>query len=395
MPVNHQGIEHLYIHVPFCKSRCVYCDFYLELEKHGAVFPYVAALKREIQDRFASLETPVLKKPLQTLYFGGGTPSLLTASQVGEILQGIQACQAFSSDCEITFELNPDDAQSPLDAYLEAGINRFSIGVQSLNDDELKKLSRRHNAQTAKARIHQIAQLMGETANISIDLMYGIPTQSLASWQATVKEACNLPIQHISMYGLQLEAGTALETLAKKAPKQYPLPSDDEHVIFYEWAVDYLAEQGFHRYEASNFAKAGFESRHNLAYWQQKNVLAFGPSAHGYVHPTRYSVPSDLKAYTDFSQVSDITQETAVSDVERFENLLIFGLRLTQVGVKASTLKEACPSPELWKQVEALLAKKIAQGQVVKREGAYLLHPAWIPRMNSVLSDFVGLDAPH
>jgi oxygen-independent coproporphyrinogen-3 oxidase len=391
MPVNHQGIEHTYIHVPFCKSRCVYCDFYLELEKHGGISAYVDALNREINARFSSLETSVLKKPLQTLYFGGGTPSLLTASQVREILQGIQAFQAFSSDCEITFELNPDDTQSPLDAYLEAGINRFSVGVQSLNDDELKKLSRRHNAQTAKARIYELAHAMGQSANISVDLMYGIPTQSLASWQATVKEACDLPIQHISMYGLQLEAGTALETLAKKAPKHYPLPTDEEHVTFYEWAVNYLAEQGFQRYEASNFAKEGFESRHNLAYWQQKNVLAFGPSAHGYMHPTRYSVPSDLKAYSSFSQVSDITQEEAVSDVERFENLLIFGLRLTQGGVTASTLKDACPSPELWKQVEALLAEKIAQGQVVKRAGAYFLHPSWIPRMNSVLSDFVSL----
>ena len=391
MTVNRHGLEHLYIHVPFCKSRCVYCDFYLELEKNGGISAYVDALNREIHARFSDLGSVILKKSLQTLYFGGGTPSLLKASQVGEILQGIQAFQSFSSDCEITFELNPDDAQSSLADYLEAGVNRFSVGVQSLNNDELKKLSRRHDAETAKARIHQIAQLMGETANISVDLMYGIPTQSLASWQATVKSACDLPIQHISMYGLQLEAGTALETLAKKAPKHYPLPTDEEHVIFYEWAVDYLAEHGFHRYEASNFAKEGFESRHNLAYWQQKNVLAFGPSAHGYVHPTRYSVVSDLKAYTAFSQVAEITQEEAVSDVERFENLLIFGLRLSQAGVTASTLQDACPSSELWNHVEAVLDEKIAQGQVVKREDAYLLHPAWIPRMNSVLCDFVGL----
>jgi oxygen-independent coproporphyrinogen-3 oxidase len=391
MIANRHGIEHLYIHVPFCKSRCVYCDFYLELEKHGGISAYVEALNREIFHRFMFLEADALKKPLHTVYFGGGTPSLLTASQVGEILQGIQAFQAFASDCEITFELNPDDTPSTLEAYLEAGINRFSIGVQSLNNDELKKLSRRHNTQTAKQRIHDLAKCMGRTANISVDLMYGIPTQSLASWQATVKSACDLPIQHISMYGLQLEAGTALETLAKKAPKHYPLPSDDEHVIFYEWAVDYLAEHGFHRYEASNFAKEGFESRHNLAYWQQKNVLAFGPSAHGYVHPTRYSVASDLKAYMAFSTLAEITEETAVSDVERFENLLIFGLRLTQAGVTASILEEACPSSELWNHVEALLDEKIAQGQVVKREGAYLLHPAWIPRMNSVLCDFVGL----
>jgi oxygen-independent coproporphyrinogen-3 oxidase len=391
MSVNDHGIEHLYIHVPFCKSRCVYCDFYLELEKHRGVFAYVDTLKREIYARFSDLGSTVLKTPLYTVYFGGGTPSLLNASQVGEMLQGIQAFQAFASDAEITFELNPDDAQSPLDDYLAAGINRFSIGVQSFNDDELKKLSRRHDAQTAIQRIHDLATLMGETANISVDLMYGIPTQSLASWQATVQEACDLPIQHISMYGLQLEAGTALETLAKKAPKHYPLPTDEEHVIFYEWAVDYLAEQGFHRYEASNFAKRGFESRHNLAYWQQKNVLAFGPSAHGYVHPTRYSVASDLKAYTAFSTLAEMTEETAVSDVERFENVLIFGLRLTQAGVTASNLKEACPSSKLWSHVDALLDEKIAQGQVVKREGAYLLHPAWIPRMNSVLCDFVGL----
>ncbi|MCE2930684.1 MAG: radical SAM protein, partial [Vampirovibrionales bacterium] len=149
MIANRHGIEHLYIHVPFCKSRCVYCDFYLELEKHGGISAYVEALNREIFHRFMFLEADALKKPLHTVYFGGGTPSLLTASQVGEILQGIQAFQAFASDCEITFELNPDDTPSTLEAYLEAGINRFSIGVQSLNNDELKKLSRRHNTQTA------------------------------------------------------------------------------------------------------------------------------------------------------------------------------------------------------------------------------------------------------
>jgi oxygen-independent coproporphyrinogen-3 oxidase len=391
MPLNLHGVEHLYIHVPFCKSRCVYCDFYVQLEKHGGIPAYLKALTREIHARFSASNAQVLRSPLQTIYFGGGTPSLLTALEVGSIVKEIEAFQAFSASAEITFELNPDDLTSPLEAYLVLGINRFSVGVQSFNNEELKKLSRRHNVQTAQKRILDLAQVMGHSANISVDLMYGIPTQSFTSWQASVKSACDLPIQHISMYGLQLEAGTALETLSIKAPKQYPLPTEEEHVLFYEWAVEYLAQQGFHRYEASNFAKKGFESRHNLAYWQQKNVLALGPSAHGYVHPTRYSVPSDLRTYTDFSQVSEITQETAVSDVERFENLLIFGLRLTQVGVKASTLKEACPSPALWRHVEALLTEKIAQGQVEKRNDAYTLHPAWIPRMNSVLCDFVGL----
>jgi oxygen-independent coproporphyrinogen-3 oxidase len=391
MPLNLHGVEHLYIHVPFCKSRCVYCDFYVQLEKHGGIPAYLEALIREIHARYSVLSEESLSVPLQTLYFGGGTPSLLTALEVGTILKEIQAFQTFSPTAEITFELNPDDLTSPLEAYLALGINRFSVGVQSFNNEELKKLSRRHHAQTAQQRIVDLAEIMGDSANISVDLMYGIPTQTFVTWQASVKIACDLPIQHISMYGLQLEAGTALETLSTKAPKQYPLPTEEEHVLFYEWAVDYLAQQGFQRYEASNFARKGFESRHNLAYWQQKNVLAFGPSAHGYVHPTRYSIANDLKAYTAFSHLAEITEESNVSAVEAFENLLIFGLRLTQAGVQTSSLKEACPSSALWKKVEALLAQKMEQGQIQKKHDAYVLHPAWIARMNTVLCDFVGL----
>ena len=385
-------IEHLYIHVPFCKSRCVYCDFYLELEKYGGISAYLDALIREMTLRFTS-PNAVSSKPLETLYFGGGTPSLLTAIQVSQIIQHIQSFQAFTQDPELTFELNPDDISNPINAYLEAGITRFSVGIQSLNNEELQKLSRRHRAETAKQCIQVVAESMGDRANISVDLMYGIPTQCFQSWQETVKEACQLPIQHISMYGLQLESNTALEILAKKAPQHYPLPNDEAHVLFYEWAVDYLAEQGFQRYEASNFTKPGFESRHNLAYWRQKNVLAFGPSAHGYVHPTRYSVASDLKKYSLFRNLDEITQIETISDIERFENLLIFGLRLTEEGVKIALLKKACPSPRLWAFVESLLTEKVKQGQIQKINGGYTLHPAWIPRMNSVLCDFIGLTA--
>ena len=386
---------HLYLHVPFCHSRCLYCDFYLELAKYGGISAYCDALLREIAGRFTIRareggSNPL--RPLQTLYFGGGTPSLLNATQVRSILQAIAKEVPFDPHVEITFELNPDDAESPLDAYLDAGINRFSVGVQSLNPQELKKLSRRHQKETVLHQIHALADLMKEKVNISIDLMYGIPLQSFSSWQDTVKEACQLPIQHISMYGLQVEAGTALETLRKKVPHHYPLPSEEEEVLFYEWAVSYLADAGFERYEVSNFARRGFESRHNLAYWQQKDVLACGPSAHGYQHPWRYQVPSDLKAYQRYQNLEDITLKEAVSEWERLENLLIFGLRMTQAGVSLNTLKEACPHEDAWPWLSAYLDSWVDQGYLRYEEEHLCLAPQWISCMNTVLKEFMGLE---
>lgn len=387
-------MQHVYLHVPFCRSRCVYCDFYFELEKYGTLPTFLEALHREIIARYELLSSPLA--PLQTLYLGGGTPSLLSASEVGDILKSIQTFQAFAPDAEMTFELNPDDCTSSIEDYLKAGINRFSVGVQSFQADELKKLSRRHSPEQAKNVIHQVAALMGNQrsgmqANISIDLMYGIPIQNLASWQDTVKQACELPIQHISMYGLQLEAGTALEMLVKKAPHLYLLPSDEAHVEWYEWAVTYLHQQGFQRYEASNFAKEGFESRHNLAYWQQKDVLAFGPSAHGVVHPWRYEVPADLQAYHQWQTLEDITHRSFVSEVERVENLLIFGLRLTQEGVSFCVLQEACPTQAIWEEVQSLLQKHLDAGYLESTPRGVKLASVWIPKMNNVLCDFIGL----
>ena len=390
-------MQHVYLHVPFCRSRCVYCDFYFELEKYSGLPAFLEALHREIIARYEGLSNDLsrlknpLKNPLQTLYFGGGTPSLLSGDEVARILQRIQTFQAFATDAEITFELNPDDCTSSVEDYLKAGINRFSVGVQSFDVAELKKLSRRHSPEQAKNVIHQLASVMGRQANISLDLMYGIPIQTFASWQDTVKQACELPIQHISMYGLQLEPETALETLVKKAPHLYPLPSDEAHVEWYEWAVEYLEQHGFQRYEASNFAKEGFESQHNLAYWRQKDVLAFGPSAHGVVHPWRYEVPADLKAYHHWQTLEEITHRSFVPEVERLENLIVFGLRLTKEGIALETIQQACPTHAHWEEVQALLQAHLNTGHLESTLRGVKLASAWIPKMNSVLCDFIGL----
>jgi len=303
------------------------------LQKHaqqdGGQQAFIDGLLREIDQRWAQPQTPL--SSINGLYVGGGTPSLLPASAYKTIFNHINQYVPFAPEAEITLEVNPLGISDSPEAYLEVGFNRVSVGVQSFNDAELKKLSRIHNAQQAETQIRQLSR--AGFKNISLDLMYGIPLQTEASWKETLHKAMRLNPQHISMYGLKIERGTPLHTLVNKG--FYAVPDDEAHVALYESALEHLAENGLYQYEFSNFARPGYQSRHNLNYWNNQPFWAFGPSAHGYINGVRYENQRSLAQWLENPVNS---KEHLCSTQEKLENTLIFGLRKTE-GVHIPSLE--------------------------------------------------------
>jgi oxygen-independent coproporphyrinogen III oxidase len=374
----------VYLHVPFCASHCIYCDFYVVLEKHAQAFggqqAFLDALILEIHSRLTTLASDKPLTPIKTLYVGGGTPSLLSPDAYKTLFKAFKAHTAFETTAEITLEVNPNDLHFPVSDYREAGFNRVSVGIQSLQPAELKKLSRRHTPEQAMACVRTLQA--GGFDNISIDLMYGIPEQRIDSWRDTLKRAIALNVQHISMYGLQLEVGTPLATLVEK--NAYTIPEDEQTVAMYFEALTTLETAGFHRYEFSNLAQPGYESRHNLSYWHQQESVAFGPSATGYVNHNRYKNVADLKTY-----LADPLQSTShhVSVQEKLENTLIFGLRMAK-GVHIPTV-EATFGIDFRKEYGQALLKHMDTGYLEWENNWLKLPVKAIPVSNTILAEFI------
>jgi len=331
---------YIYLHVPFCVSHCIYCDFYVVLEKYGGKEAYVDALCREIDLRFSSIDCSRFPTGIKTLYVGGGTPSLLPSSAYRRIFETLNHYLLFAADAEITLEANPganrsEMADSP-EHYKEVGFNRVSVGIQSLNNMELKKLSRLHSAEEAKRFVQKLQGAGWE--NISIDLMYGIPCQTMATWRETLSQAVALNVQHVSMYGLKIEENTPLEKLTSLASARgaYPLPEEDEIVAMYHEGLNTLEKAGFTRYEFSNLAQSARESRHNLNYWDNGDFLALGVAAHGYWDGMRYENVRDLQQYLQNPLQGE---QLSCPPQERLENAIIFGLRKAQ-GIHIPSLEK-------------------------------------------------------
>lgn len=272
-------IKSAYIHIPFCKQKCKYCSF-VSFPCTEKIVGYVYALLKDIDSNYN-------KDELKTLYFGGGTPSLLETTYLKKIINKFN----LAVDSEVTIELNPDDVSLEyLKKVKEIGFNRLSIGVQTFDDKILKLIGRRHNSEQAINAI-KLAKQAGFT-NISIDLIYGLPTQSLESLKKDLDIIQSLQIQHISTYGLKIEE----EAYWGKYPPE-KLPDEDFQADMYLEINNYLEKYNYKRYEISNFALIGFESRHNLNYWNNKEYYGFGVSAHGYVDSIRYSNYCTLDEY--------------------------------------------------------------------------------------------------
>ncbi len=264
----------LYLHIPFCEHKCIYCDFY-SIENLKVIDAYLNALDCEIgmyAERAAG-------ENFGTIYFGGGTPSLLSPAQLGRILSRLYSRYSITPDAEITVETNPGTIdKQKLKEYRALGINRLSIGIQSFHEDELAFLTRIHSAREAKECVH-VAHQVGFD-NVSLDLIFALPNQSVRRWQANLYQAVELEPQHISAYSLIVERGTPLARMV--AAKQVsPVPVEKD-ALMYETTMDLLAAEGYEHYEVSNYARPGYRSRHNSNYWNHTNYLAFGPSAHSF-----------------------------------------------------------------------------------------------------------------
>ncbi|MGN0183815.1 MAG: radical SAM family heme chaperone HemW [Aristaeellaceae bacterium] len=280
----------IYIHVPFCARKCAYCDFASFAGREDAWEDYFAALRAEMDawaDRLRAYEA-------RSVFFGGGTPSLVPAAYIANALNHLRRMLPFAPDCEITLEANPGTLTAEkLETYRRAGVSRLSIGVQSFDAALLRNLGRIHTPEQAVEAVRMAADT-GFT-NLSIDLMYALPGQSMEQWSDTLAQAVSLPVKHISAYSLIVEPGTGMERRVECGEAN--IPDDDLVNEMQRMAVQRLAEHGLARYEISNFAVPGYESRHNLTYWQDGDYLGLGSAAHSLVENERFSNPPELERY--------------------------------------------------------------------------------------------------
>ena len=316
----------LYIHIPFCAKRCLYCDFFSNTEmKYKA--SYIQAIIEEMKQR----QGYIGDEPIETIYFGGGTPSQLTASDFQQIFDAIHTLFNMSRSQEITLEANPDDMTPEYIASLRSlPFNRISMGVQSFQDKDLHFLNRRHNSQQAKQAV-ALCQEQG-ISNISIDLIYGLPGQTLKEWEENLEEAIQLQIPHISAYHLIYEEGTALYKLME-AGKIAPI-EEELSVTLFSTLINRLTEAGFLHYEISNFARPGCFSQHNSSYWTGKRYLGIGPSAHSYNGNSRQWNISSLPIY--IKGINTHTPEIELEELDihtRYNDFIITGLR-TMWGIR-------------------------------------------------------------
>lgn len=320
----------LYIHIPFCKQKCHYCDFHFSVSLRTKS-DLIEALLKELEWRKSEIGEPV-----ETIYFGGGTPSLLSDSELSKIFETIHKQYKIAKNPEITLEANPDDL-NPL--YLKnirnQGVNRLSIGVQSFHDEELQMMNRVHTSQEAIAAIANAQDVGFE--NITMDLIYGFPNSNEQKWLQNLEIFHRLNIPHLSSYALTVEKKTALEHLINVGK----IPAMDEQLAYNQFytLIQFMKSNGFEHYELSNFAKPGFFSKHNVSYWQEKSYLGIGPSAHSYNGKTRsWNVSSNTK-YISSLQKNELPLEREILSVtDRYNEYLMTGLR-TKWGVKESKIE--------------------------------------------------------
>jgi oxygen-independent coproporphyrinogen-3 oxidase len=321
-PIN--GNLSLYFHLPFCEKKCDYCHFFVLPNKDSFKEALLKGLLIEIDLRASELSS----SNIQSIYFGGGTPALMGASSIQLILDRVQKYTSIKN-IEITLEFNPENQNLDLfKSYFDVGINRISLGVQSLEDSLLKKLGRTHLAKDSKLALEN-ANAVG-FHNISIDLMYDLPTQTLEDWQRTIAQAIHFPIQHISLYNLSIEKETVF--YKKRATLQKMMPSSELSLQMFQEASAIFEKNGFHSYEISAFSKPGYFSQHNVGYWLQRPHLGFGPSAFSLLGSHRFQNVINLRKYCSFLDQNKLPidfEETLEPEAFLRESLIL-NLRLNQ-----------------------------------------------------------------
>ena len=343
----------IYVHIPFCRSKCEYCDFY----------SIPGARSKELMTRYLDAVIAHIRESapcavgyeVDTVYFGGGTPSFFGATGLSRIFAEIDRRFDVSRDAEVTLEANPDSVTLPMLTQLRrAGFNRISIGVQSDIDEQLKALGRPHNYKQAQQAV-SMARRAGFN-NVSVDLMFGLPNQTREQWMQTLRNVIDLKADHISCYGLKVEPGTKLYEYRACAN----LPDDDAQADMYFYAVETLEQFGYHQYEISNFSKPGFESRHNLKYWRDEEYLGFGPSAHSFFEGKRFFYKRNLAEYIKgAAPVFD-------GDGGGAEEYIMLGLRLCE-GLDLEKFEQKFGFP--FKKTSLAVAKELALHGLVAFDG--------------------------
>lgn len=366
----------IYIHIPFCVKKCGYCDFLSmeagkELQEH-----YVQALLREVREgkeRFG-------KYRIVSVFFGGGTPSLLSSGQLISILECVRSCYQVDGDAEISIEMNPGtvDAKKLAD-YYEAGINRISIGLQSCIDAELKRLG----------RIHTYAQFLEQYyaareigfGNINVDLMSALPYQTAADYEYSLRQVMKLEPEHISAYSLIIEEGTPFYKLYGGSVS---LPDEETDRKMYEMTKEILASRGYRRYEISNYAKAGYECRHNIGYWQRKNYIGMGLGSSSMVENVRWKNTSDMQTYLNSVTYEEIDY---LSQNDQMEEFMFLGLRMT-AGIDAAVFRDVFGVPVM--QVYGKPIKKLlGEGLIEWKEDCICLTEKGLDLSNYVFVQFL------
>ncbi|MDA1191646.1 MAG: radical SAM family heme chaperone HemW [Candidatus Poribacteria bacterium] len=298
LPTLPNNLFGLYVHIPFCVHKCYYCDFATAPYIKERVPRFLDALKREAEQRIslprAGEGKDGIERNVTSVFFGGGTPSLLTGDQLTDLLNFLRAHYPIAQDAEITVESNPETVDQPkLDAYRRAGVNRLSFGVQVFDDGLLKTLGRDHSVADVY-RAYEAARAVGFD-NVNLDLIFALPDQSLRGWQDTVKRALDANPEHLSVYGLTIEPKTVYSSWIDR--DLLAVPDDDAQADMFEWTLDTLTDAGYDHYETSNYARRGRECRHNLTYWMNAPYVGLGPSAYGYLNGERYGNVRGTQSY--------------------------------------------------------------------------------------------------
>lgn len=359
--------KNVYIHIPFCKSKCNYCTF-VSFDCLQFKDSYVEALKKQIVAEYKGEE-------ICTLYFGGGTPSNLSVDDFRELISLFN----LDADAEITTEINPESVdENYLDQLLALGINRLSIGSQSFDDEVLRLIGRRHNS----AQIEKVVQWAKNVGfdNISLDLIYGLPAQSMEGFKADLSRIIELNVQHVSLYGLKIEEGCAFY---KNPPTN--IADLDEQADMYIEAVKTLTKGGFKHYEISNFAKNDFESRHNLNYWDNNTYYGFGLAASGYLDGVRYTNETTLEKYIE-NPLSKISEQ-AMTDSEILEEAIFLGLRKLS-GIDIEKINKEF-GIDFNVKYSDILKKYLETGHLIQTPTGYALSIEGVLVSNEILSEFI------
>lgn len=363
----------LYIHIPFCKAKCAYCDFYSLAHSEEKMDAYMAALLRHLEEvapRAAGMQ-------VDTVYFGGGTPSYLGAARLCRILQTVLRRYGVARDAEITLEANPDSAGDwkELRRLRRAGFNRLSLGVQSTDDALLRRIGRVHTYEQVQQAVKAARQ--AKFTNLSLDLIYGLPGQTMEDWQRTLADAVALGPEHLSCYGLKLEEGTPLW----QQRQTLTLPDDDAQADMYLYTVAALGEMGYEQYEISNFAKPGKASRHNLKYWNMEEYAGFGPGAHSDFGGVRYGYVRDVDSYIAGKLV--LSESENDSTLARDYEYVMLSLR-TAAGIDRQTFEKRYR--QRFQPMETLFEQYEKAGLALPTGGGWRLTPKGFLVSNSIIA---------